>query len=38
MQHTLRFLSGDDGPVLREETTLAYGLMSGPPGRHAGHR
>lgn len=29
MQHTLRFLAGDDGRVLREETTLAYGLMSG---------
>lgn len=29
MQHTLRFLSGDDGRVLREETTLLYGLMAG---------
>jgi hypothetical protein len=29
MQHTLRFLSGDNGHVLLEETTLAYGLMSG---------
>lgn len=29
MQHRLRFLSGDDGRVLREETTLVYGLASG---------
>jgi hypothetical protein len=29
MQHTLRFLSGEDGRVLLEEPTLAYGLACG---------
>lgn len=29
MQHTLRFRACDDGSVLLEEHTLAYGLVSG---------
>jgi hypothetical protein len=29
MQHTLRFRAGDDGRVLLEEHTLAYGLAPG---------
>jgi hypothetical protein len=29
MQHTLRFRTGDDGRVLLEEPSLAYGLACG---------
>ena len=29
MQHTLRFRACDDGRVLLEEQTIAYGLVSG---------
>jgi hypothetical protein len=29
MQHTLRFRTGDDGCILLEEPTLAYGLACG---------
>lgn len=29
MRHTLHFLSDDDGRVLLEEDTLAYGLANG---------
>lgn len=29
MQHTLRFRACDDGSVLLEEQTIAYGLASG---------
>jgi hypothetical protein len=29
MRHTLRFRTGDDGSILLEEPTLAYGLACG---------